>query len=341
MPIYEFDQWRQQYFLETYCPPDVHIPTDDTLGCRFNPRYRWVYNKLLIAKSQGFICGLHDFPPSKYPVFCKPVVNLKGMGIGACVLHDEIDFLRHCHEADFWMPLLRGEHVSTDYAVVNGEPMWSRHSFAMPAIAGTFDYWVVEARRRPALERYCGDWITKHMRSYTGMLNIETIGGCIIEVHLRFADQWPDLNGRGWLDSVVRLYELRQWQFDDQRRRDGYSVVLFGPHGRQYSHPRPEQIRKYRDVRAISSVQITFREDLAASEHNMPPGGFRLAVINTHDFGAGLHLRALLAQDFGVSRQGCFEHHLSAIPAVDEADTEFKPTLPMMVALREDQPQTR
>ena len=32
---------------------------------------------------------------------------------------------------------------------------------------------------------------------YTGMVNFETIGGRIIEAHLRFADQWPDLYGGG------------------------------------------------------------------------------------------------------------------------------------------------
>jgi hypothetical protein len=320
MPIYECDHWREQYFCGTRCPPDVHIPTDDTDGCRFNPRYRWVYNKLLIAKSQGLICGLHDLPPPQYPVFCKPVVNLKGMGIGTCVLHADVDYLNQCHAEDYWMPLLRGEHISTDYAVVNGDPMWSRHSLAMPAVAGTFDYWVVEARPRPALEEYCRDWMTKHLRGYTGMLNIETIGGYIIEVHLRFADQWPDLNGRGWLDSVVRLYELQQWQFEDRPRRDGYSVVLFGPHGREYSYPRSEQSRKYRAARAISSVQITFCEDLASTEHSMPPGGFRLAIINTHNLGAGLRLRAVVAQDFGIYEQGDVEDHVDATLAADEAN---------------------
>jgi hypothetical protein len=30
------------------------------------------------------------------------------------------------------------------------------------------------------------------------MVNLETIGGRIIEVHLRFADQWPDLYGARW-----------------------------------------------------------------------------------------------------------------------------------------------
>ena len=38
------------------------------------------------------------------------------------------------------------------------------------------------------------------------MVNFETIDARIIEVHLRFSDQWPDLYGAGWTDALVRLY---------------------------------------------------------------------------------------------------------------------------------------
>lgn len=320
MPIYECDEWREQYFANIRCPPHIHIPTDDLDGFRLNPRYRWVYNKLLIAKSQGLICGLHDVAPPWYPVFCKPVVNLKGMGVGTCVLHGEGDYLKQCRPGDFWMPLLRGEHLSTDYAVIDGAPVWCRHSLAMPLVAGTFDYWVVESRARPDAESYCRAWITKHLRGYTGMLNIETIGGYIIEVHLRFADQWPDLNGPGWIDAVVRLYDMQQWQFEERSRRDGYSVVLFGPHAREYPYPSPQQIRKYRAVSAISSVQITFRDNLAATEHNMPPGGFRLAIVNTHNLGAGFRLRAVIAEDFGIPVREDVDHRLVDARAVEDAN---------------------
>ena len=44
---------------------------------------------------------------------------------------------------------------------------------------------------------------------YSGAVNIETIGGKIIELHLRFADQWRDLYGTGWLDAIVDLYTHR------------------------------------------------------------------------------------------------------------------------------------
>jgi hypothetical protein len=44
------------------------------------------------------------------------------------------------------------------------------------------------------------------MPGYTGMLNFETIDARIIEVHMRFADQWPDLYGEGWVEALIGLY---------------------------------------------------------------------------------------------------------------------------------------
>ena len=45
-------------------------------------------------------------------------------------------------------------------------------------------------------------WVARNLAGYTGMANLETIGGRIIEVHLRFTDQWPDLYGSGLVDCA-------------------------------------------------------------------------------------------------------------------------------------------
>ncbi len=300
MPIYECDPWRMQYFTQVDCPADVHIPTDDIDAYKFNPRHRWIYDKLRVAQSQGLECGLYGSPPPRYPVFCKPVTNLKGMGVGSCVLQDERGYKEKCKPGDFWMRLLSGEHVSSDWAIVRGVPAWCRHTLGNPGIAGTFDYWVIQARARPSLERYCRDWIHAHLSDYTGMLNIETIGGRIIEMHLRFSDQWPDLYGSRWLDAMVRLYEHHTWAFADTERADGYSVVLFGPYGLPYVHPAPRLLSAYRTTPGVSSVQITFFEDRPQHAHTMPPGGFRLAVINSFNLEAGLRVRSAMAREFGL-----------------------------------------
>jgi hypothetical protein len=72
------------------------------------------------------------------------------------------------------------------------------------------------------------------------MVNLETVGGSIIEAHLRPSDQWPDLYG----------------------------------------------------------VQITFHEDRDPPSHAMPPGGFRLAIVNGWNLEAGLAARNQLRTYF-------------------------------------------
>ncbi len=150
----------------------------------------------------------------------------------AASLNSQADYDAHYAPGHFWMTLLDGRHVSSDIAVVDGEPRWWRHVTGKPAGEGTFDYWIVHAEPDAGIEAHCGAWVRKNLAGYTGMLNLETIGEKIIEAHLRFADQWPDLYGPGWVDAVVGLYERGDWDFCDDDRSEGYSVVLFGPHGR-------------------------------------------------------------------------------------------------------------
>jgi hypothetical protein len=48
----------------------------------------------------------------------------------------------------------------------------------------------------------------------------------------------------------------------------------------------------------VRSVQITFHQDRAAEAHPMPPGGFRLAIVNCLNLEAGREARARLAEFF-------------------------------------------
>ncbi len=298
MPIVERDPWRMQYFEHARCPEDVFIPTEDGDSYQLYPRHRWIYNKLQIAESQGLTCGLHGMEPPAYPVFSKPVYNMRGMGTGGRLLRTPKEYQRYLRPGHFWMEALEGEHVSSDVAVVRGEAVWWRHVLGQPLGEGKFDYWTVLGERRPPIEDHCAPWLQKHLSDFTGMVNFETIGARIIEVHLRFADQWPDLYGDGWLDALVRLYAEGAWDFPDNDRRDGYSVVLFGAHGIEYRHPEPALLERLRARPGISSVQVTFHPDKPIWAHAMPPGGFRLAIVNTWDLEAGIAARQELALQF-------------------------------------------
>jgi hypothetical protein len=276
------------------------IPTEDSDAWQWYPAQRWIYNKLAVALSQGLDAGPHGTPPPRFPVFSKPIVNLKGMGVGSRVLKSQADYDTHYAAGHFWMMLLDGRHVSSDVAVVQGAPRWWRHVTGKPAGEGRFDYWIVHAEPDAGIEDQCGAWIRKNLPGYTGMLNLETIGGTIIEAHLRFADQWPDLYGPGWVDALVELYEKGAWNFPDDDRAEGYSAVLFGPHGRRYRHPPATAVEEVKRMPGVTSVQITFHEDRAPESHAMPPGGFRLAIVNGFDLPGTLAARERLRECFGL-----------------------------------------
>lgn len=296
MAIGEADPWRLQYFEGIPCPEGVDIPTEDADAWTWFPRHRWVYDKLAVAQSQGIASAPHGVMPPGFPVFSKPIVNLRGMGTGSQVIASQEAYEAALTPGHFWMELLDGEHVSSDVAVENGHARWWRHATGVPRPGGTFDRWVVHAEPRPHLEEACGAWIATHIAGYTGMLNLETIGGRIIEVHLRFADQWPDLYGEGWVEAVIGLYAHGRWDYSDAARRTGFSMVLFAPSGPRYRHPPAAALEGLKQRMGISSLQITFHEDWEPARHAMPPGGFRLAIVNCHDLGAGRAVRALLRE---------------------------------------------
>jgi len=315
MPIIERDPWRMQYFENIACPDDVVIPTDDEHAYELYPEHRWIYNKLLICDTQGLDGAPHGIPPPSFPVFSKPIYNMHGMGVGGRIIHSAEEMSAGINAGHMWMTLADGEHVSSDAVVIGGEPQWWRHCIGKALSEGTFDYWTMLAEDRPQIEDYCGNWLRRNLKGYSGAVNIETIGGRIIEVHLRFADQWPDLYGEGWIDAIVELYARRRWRYADADRRDGYSVVLFGAHGVPYRHPPASLVDEIAARPGVTSVQITFHEDLPPEQHAMPPGGFRLAIVNCWQLEAGLRAREDLALAFWSTQSLGTQRHAAAPPA--------------------------
>ncbi|MBI3710711.1 MAG: hypothetical protein HY246_23950 [Proteobacteria bacterium] len=323
MPYVGVDSWRWQYFENTPCPAGLVVPVDDATAWGLYPRHRWIYNKLLICATQGLPHGPHGTTPPGFPVFSKPIVNLRGMGTGSRIIATAAEYEATLTPGHLWMKLLSGAHVSTDVAVLAGRPRWWRHTTGRPGADGMFDYWKVHAARRPRLDSYLGDWIRKNLKGFTGVINFETIGGRIIECHLRMAEQWLDLNGPGWLDAVVRLYAEKEWEFR-HRPRTGYSVVLFGAHGIRWRIDRAA-VAAFLSHPQVSSIQITFDDDEPPESHAMPPGGFRLAIVNCWDLDVGRAVRAALRRQFRAAVGGSDRPPARAQRLVNPFLTEQKP----------------
>ena len=296
MPFLGVDSWRWQYFEGQPCPEDVVVPIDDATAWELHVGHRAIYNKLTICDSQGLPNGPHGTMPPSFPVFSKPIYNMRGMGTGSRVIVSEAEYEESLQPGHMWMPLLQGPHVSTDLALARGEIVWCRHTTGVASAEGMFDYWTVHAEPKPALDAYFGEWVGRNLCGFTGIVNIETIGGRIIECHLRMSEQWLDLNGKGWLAAVVELYTNGLWRFGEAPRT-GYSVVLFGAHGVDWRIDR-SRVRALLDTPGVSSIQITFDDTISREAHAMPPGGFRLAIVNCWDLEVGKRARAQLKAYF-------------------------------------------
>ena len=301
MPFLGVDSWRWQYFEGQFCPPDVIVPIDDATAWDLHVGHRAIYNKLTICDTQGLPNGPHGTAPPRFPVFSKPIYNMRGMGTGSRVIASAMEYEESLQPGHMWMPLLRGPHVSTDMALAQGEIVWCRHTTGVAFAEGMFDYWTVHAKPKPALDAYLAAWVGRTLSGFTGIVNIETIGGRIIECHLRMSEQWLDLNGTGWLAAVVELYTNGVWRFG-AAPRTGYSVVLFGAHGVDWQIDR-SLVRALLETPEVSSIQITYDDTIPREAHAMPPGGFRLAIVNCWDLAAGKRVRARLKAYFDAAAE--------------------------------------
>jgi len=192
--------------------------------------------------------------------------------------------------------LLVGPHISADVAVIGGEPVWFSFAKGYPLAGGTFDYWEILPSEIQPLQSDLAAFIQENFHGYSGMMNFETIDGKIIEMHLRFADQWPDLYGEWFVPALIGLYHEQVWPSATAPQRPAYSVVLFGPH-RDYKKPDETFLAGIRTLPGISSIQTPFHEGKPPELHSMPPGGFRMAIVNGFDLAAAQTARERIRQE--------------------------------------------
>ncbi len=275
------EPYMAPFFGATACPPEVPVPVSDATAWAMFPRHNHVYNKIWLCRTQGIAHAPLPVPPPSFPVFVKPITNLLGMSIGSFRAGSPADLAEY-RPGFFWMALLDGPHVSTDAAIVAGEPRWYAHTRGQPIDNGRFSHWERLDGGDPALEALLGPWIAEHLAGYTGIANFETIGGRIIECHLRMSVEFIPLYGRGWLEAVVRLYAEGRWAF-----ADGAYPRFTVPSFTEY---RPHVVDRaaLAAIEAMPGVHKVFPTiNDAMPELGNPPNGFRRAVVVAHSLAAG------------------------------------------------------
>ena len=290
MPICEADPWRFQYFEHIDCPPDVRISTEDPDSWEWFPR-----TSLDLRQA----CGSLVTGPAGRAARCDAAV-VPG------VLQADHEPARHGHRQP-GDRLGRGVQGGTDRRTLLVHAA-DRCACQHRCGAGGRRTALVAAHHGRHADRAARSIIgsstpkrcrrsrtgaahgrARHLRGYTGMVNFETIGGRIIEAHLRFADQWPDLYGaRLGGGAWCVLHVTGDWDYagrQSHRRIQRGAVRATWP---TLSPPaRGADRTKCWPFRAYPACRSPFTRTRRRSTTPCRPGGFRLAIVNSTSLSAG------------------------------------------------------
>jgi hypothetical protein len=152
------------------------------LSC--DPEDLWVFDKLILSKKLGYICGPRGVDvPCEGIYITRPCVNITGMGIGASFTYLAKDTDSILPPGYFWSEIFQGRHLSIDY--INGEQILAVQGFRN----ARNPLWKWSRWKRVKDIVPLPEIVKPLVKKYPYM-NIETIGGKVIEIHLRLNPDW-------------------------------------------------------------------------------------------------------------------------------------------------------
>lgn len=181
----------------------------------------WIYDKLIVAKKAGHLAGPAGVPvPHADWYIVRPITNIRMMSRGAIkqYLTPEDDIVP---DGYFWSEIFTGNHISVDYHY------------------GIQDTTVQGFRHSDRLDRFC-KWtridiripipaILRDICVKYRWLNVEYVGGKVIEIHARYNDDFCNHTGTTiipvWRDEVTTKPDNATWYESPSAYRQGFWIL--------------------------------------------------------------------------------------------------------------------
>lgn len=182
---------------------------EDTAWTNTDIEDLWIYDKLILSKKMGYVCGPTgvDVPEDGFYIV-RPVTNIVGLGIGAYEQYLTVEgWTDHLQPGTFWSEIFEGDHLSIDYEW--GEPILNIQGFRYPESFVRWKKWIKVEQTVELPD------ILKPIAKKYQFMNCEYIGGKLIEVHLR---KNPDFE----FDNVEFI---PVWEGQDTTPPEGYRYV--------------------------------------------------------------------------------------------------------------------
>lgn len=172
------------------------------------PEWLWVYDKLIIARRQGIRAAPAGIPvPESAEYIVRPITNIRMMGRGARRMWIQAGDDEPVPDGFFWSEVLEGPHLSVDYH-------WGQQALTVeghrddPYRLDRFSRWNRVDVIRPLPTMLNG------LHYYQEWINVEYVGDHVIEVHLRFNDDFANHDA----DEIVPV-----WPGQDATPPEGWS----------------------------------------------------------------------------------------------------------------------
>jgi hypothetical protein len=174
------------------------MKTDREAWIQADPDDLWVYDKLILSRKLGYVCGPADVPvPYSGEYIVRPITNILGMSIGARKKWISRDTF-YLEPGTFWCEVFKGRHLTYDF--IDGKQAICYEGFLAEGSLCKFLKWQ-KTNDRAVVPNFVLDLSKKY-----GHINIECKGDKIIELHLRPNPDWIQYNADvlipKWSDTV-------------------------------------------------------------------------------------------------------------------------------------------
>jgi hypothetical protein len=182
--------------------------------------YLWIYDKLIVARKQGFSAGPAGIPvpkPAQYIV--RPITNIRMMSRGASkqwLTPDDTDLVP---DGYFWSECFEGRHTSVDFH-------YGIQHLAVEGFRDDPDRLDRFSKWQKIDDQYKFPEMLGELCSLTPWINIECIDGKVIEIHLRWNDDFCNHNSEiiypVWQDTPMAQPPGTTWYSSPAGDRLGF-----------------------------------------------------------------------------------------------------------------------
>lgn len=200
------------------------MPSYDKACYKRYPRYSFVYDKLWIIKSQGLQGGRleklfkKNIKNIKYPIFIKPRWGHLSAGSKNCFKINSPDEIAKFidYKNMIWSDFIDAKEGMTDYVLFNGNIVHQITYVYSEKQNGFSDDWkYISPESKPPYN--ITEWVTQHMKDFTGIVNVQYRDTIIIEVGLRLARGGAYIlstENAPLINNINSIFDNKTWNYN-------------------------------------------------------------------------------------------------------------------------------